>query len=396
MLIHRRPWSARRSRRRFGAPLTLLTGALAGVLVLVLGWLGGALTPDPQPDLRGLSDAQRAFSGGDLDAAVDAAERVLAAAPGQPDAALMAVRALIYRSYTDWDRASDRRRALDVAQAAVVRAPDSADAQAALAFALHADGQRYAAFTAAERALRLQPTHTMGRVVYGLAYAGLGSFDRALIQLQQAVKSTDYQVDALRALAVVQSDAGRYRDAAVTVDKAIALNWGLIPLHFERALYALQVGDGGAASTAYLRVLALDRENVKARLRLCELHSTLREFDQAIRTCTEVTERAPDWSAGWHRLGREYFLLGDFPSAQDALNRCSTLEAMQGIAPAERTFDCWYLQGQAAALNNDCPALWATYGEFQLMAIGGPLAQTWVYPPEGPPNCPRPTPTPPR
>lgn len=396
MLIHRRPWSARRRRRRFGAPLTLLTGALAGILVLALGWLGGALAPKPQPDLSGLGDAQRAFASGDLDGAVSAAERVLAAAPGQPDAALMMVRALIYRSYTDWDRAPDRKRALDVAQAAVGRAPDSADAQAALAFALHADGQRLAAFNAAERALQIQPTHTMARVVYGLTYAGLGSFDRALVQLQQAVKAGDYQVDALRALAVVQSDAGRYRDAAATVDKAIALNWGLIPLHFERALYALQIGDGGAASTSYLRVLALDSENVKARLRLCELHSTLREFDQAIRTCTEVTERAPDWSAGWHRLGREYFLRGDFSAAQAALNRCSTLESMQNVPPAQRTFECWYLQGQAAALNNDCDALWATYGEFQLMALGGPLAQTWVYPPEGPPNCPRATPISPR
>jgi hypothetical protein len=120
---------------------------------------------------------------------------------------------------------------------------------------------------------------------------------------------------------------------------------------------------------------------------MCELHSTLREHEQAVRLCSEVTTRAPDWADGWHRLGREYFLQGDFHAAQDALHHCSTLQTLQGVPLASRTFECWYLQGQAAELNGDCPALIATYAEFRLMALAGGLSQTWVYPPEGPPGC---------
>lgn len=387
MLIQRSPWH-RRGRRRSGCtPLTLLTGALAGLLVIAFGWLAGLVMPAPQPAVVGLDSVRRAFDSGDLDAAVDAAEKALAASPGQPDAVLMLVRSLIYRSYSDWDRASDRQRALEIATSAASRAPNNPDAQSALAFALHAVGRPLEAFKAAEIALRADPTHTFARVVYGLSYAGAGSFDRGIVQVQQAVKADDFRIDALRALAVIQSDTGRYRDAAQTIDQAIALNWGLIPLHFERALYALQIGDAGAANTSYLRVLAIDSENVKARLRMCELHSTLREHEQATRLCSEVTTRAPDWADGWHRLGREYFLQGDFPAAQHALHRCSTLQTLQNVPLASRTFECWYLQGQAAELNGDCPALIATYAEFRLMALAGGLSQTWVYPPEGPPGC---------
>lgn len=387
MLIQRSPWQ-RRGRRRSGCtPLTLLTGALAGVLVIALSWLAGIVMPPPQPTVVGLESVRRAFDSGDLDGAVEAAERALAASPAQSDTALLLVRALIYRSYVDWDRNSDRQRALEIAMSAANRAPSDPDAQSALAFALHAAGRPLDAFKAAESALKLDPTHTFARIVYGLSYAGAGSFNRGIVQVQQAVKAPDFRVDALRALAVIQSDTGRYHEASATLDQAIALNWGLIPLHFERALYAMQVGDAGAASTSYLRVLAIDPDNVKARLRLCELHSTLREHEQALRLCSEVTSRAPDWSDGWHRLGREYFLQGDFAAAQKSLHQCSTLQTMQGVPLSSRTFECWYLQGQAAELNGDCPALIATYAEFRLMAFAGGLSQTWVYPPEGPPGC---------
>jgi tetratricopeptide (TPR) repeat protein len=389
MLIQRSPWP-RRARRRSGcAPLTLFTGTLAGLLVLALGWLASLVMPPPQKDVAELDTAQRAFDAGDLDTAVAEAEKALAASPARADAVLLLVRALVYRSYTDWDRAVDRKRALELSASAVAAEPSNPDALTARAFALHAAGKPIDAFRAAEKALQIDPQHTFARIVYGLAFAGAGSFDRGLVQVQQAAKASDYRVDALRALAVIQSDTGRYRDAAQTVDQAIALNWSLIPLHFERALYALQLGDAGAAGTSYLRVLAIDAENVKARLRMCELHSTLREHEQAVQLCAEVTARAPDWADGWHRLGREYFLQGDFKAAQQSLNRCSTLQTLQGVPPAERNFECWYLQGQAAELNGDCPALIATYAEFRLMALAGGLSQTWVYPPEGPPACSR-------
>jgi hypothetical protein len=63
------------------------------------------------------------------------------------------------------------------------------------------------------------------------------------------------------------------------------------------------------------------------------------------------------------------------------------LQVAQNVPVPERRFECWYLQGQAAQINGDCPALIATYNEFRAMALDERVQQTWVYPPEGPPGC---------
>ena len=134
-------------------------------------------------------------------------------------------------------------------------------------------------------------------------------------------------------------------------------------------------------------MLALDPNNVKARFRLCELSSILREHDSATNYCEQVTQLAPTWADGWYQLGREYFLQGNFALAQPSLHRCSTLQVEQGVPVSERRFECWYLQGQAAEIQGDCVGLLMTYNEYRVMASTSGLTQTWIYPPEGPPLC---------
>ncbi|MBC8170609.1 MAG: hypothetical protein H7X77_03020, partial [Anaerolineae bacterium] len=177
------------------------------------------------------------------------------------------------------------------------------------------------------------------------------------------------------------------QEAGTTIEQAIALNPHLPVLYFEKALYALQTGDTSAATEAYFEIMATDADNIKARLRMCELSSMMREREIALDYCTEVTELAPTWVDGWHKLGREYFLQGNFAAAQQNLNNCSSLQVMQNVGVSERRFECWYLQGQAAEILGDCPALLATYNEFRAMTAEYPSPQTWVYPPEGPPGC---------
>ncbi|MEO0563620.1 MAG: hypothetical protein AAF125_16040, partial [Chloroflexota bacterium] len=103
--------------------------------------------------------------------------------------------------------------------------------------------------------------------------------------------------------------------------------------------------------------------------------------------CTQVTEQAPDLPTGWYQLGRGYFLDGNFAAAQSAFNRCSSLQMEQTTPPDARIFECWYLQGQAAEILGDCPALTSIYDQFRLLATDPRVRETWVYPPEGPPIC---------
>lgn len=384
----------RKRQRRSGClSLAMLLGLLVSAAALSWNWLGSrlssALSRQSPATLQG---AQDAFARGDLDAAIAEAREYLAVQPQDPDAVALLARALIYRSYTDYNHVVDRQSALELTTEAARRSPRNLDVLAVHAYALQAAGQPVEAARQAQAVLDQQPDHIAARLALALSFGSVGSFEVALRENLRAVEQarqsgSPWLLDAQRALAISYSDLGDYTSALQTSQRAIALNTRLIPLYFERALYALQLGDADTATVAYFQVLAYDSDNVKAHLRLCELSSTLRERETAIRYCTAVTRLAPEWAEGWYQLGREYFLQGDFRAAQDNFHHCSSLQVMQNVPVAERRFECWYLQGQAAEILGDCASLVATYNEFLAMAADAAVKQTWTYPPEGPPGC---------
>ena len=377
-----------RRRRSGGLSLAVLLGLLVGAGVLSWNWLGIRLNPGAATGTGDALEAgQQAFGRGDLNNAISYARQALESNPDDEAALILLARALIFRSYSDYNRAVDREAALELTSESLAKSPKTAKRLAIQAYALQANGRGAEAAQVADEALRLDAGDGLARVARALAYGGVGSFQIALRESQQVAQDATWQMEGQRALAISYSDLGDYDGAIQSVERAIALNRHLIPLYFERALYAMQIGDADAATAAYYQVLTYDPENVKARLRLCELSSLLRERDSAVKYCHEVTERAPEWVNGWYQLGMEYFLQGDFTAAQSALHRCSSLQVMQNVPVAERRFECWYLQGQAAEIVGDCAGLVATYNEFRAMAKDAVIEQTWTYPPEGPPGC---------
>jgi tetratricopeptide (TPR) repeat protein len=329
--------------------------------------------------------AQRAFESGDLDGAI----ALLRGAPADGTSALLLARALIFRSYAEYDRAIDRESAVQITTEVTQQRPADVDALAAHALALQAVGRNAEAADAAQRALERSPTHALARTALAMAYGGAGAHEAALRESLQAAQTTTEReaVDVLRAVALSRGNLGEYGEAIRLLDQAIRYNPAILALYFERALYARQLGDVDSATVAYYEVLARSPNNVKARLRLCELSSMMREREAALAYCGEVTRRAPSWSEGWYYLGREFFLQGDFEAARDHLNRCAALQVLQNVPIPERRFECWYLQGQAAQILGDCQTLIATYNEFRAMASSADIQQTWSLPPEGPPGC---------
>ncbi|MEP6988222.1 MAG: tetratricopeptide repeat protein [Chloroflexota bacterium] len=377
-----------RRRRSNGYSMMVVLGILVGIIVVSWNWIGQRLTFGSAPtndDALGL--AQAAFAKGNLDDAVRYAQQAIAQDANNSDAMIVLARSLIYRSYSDYDRAIDRDSALELTTEALSRSPNDSKLMAIQAYALQASGKVADSAKMAEDALHLDPNNGLARVAMALAYGGAGSFEIALRESQQVAQNNDWKLEGQRAMAISYGDLGDYKSAIESVERAINLNRYLIPLYFERALYAMQIGDADSATAAYFQVLTYQPDNVKARLRLCELSSLLRERDAAVKYCQEVTDRAPSFADGWYQLGMEYFLQGNFKAAQDSLHRCSSLQVMQNVPPGQRKFECWYVQGQAAEILGDCPNLLATYNEFRAMAKDATVQQTWTYPPEGPPSC---------
>lgn len=379
----------RKQRRRTCLSSVLMFGVFLGGIFMSWTWISQQIRATITPQKGDLSPASAAFAAGNLDGAINAARAIYNAEPNRTDALTLLVRALIIRSYSDYNHILDRQVALQLADAAVQAFPASPDALAARALALQVNGRAIDAYRMAERALIADPAHVLARMALALAYGGNRSFDQALKAAEQVVSTApaELRYEALRTWAVALGDLGRYQEAGAALDQATQLNPRLPIGHFERALYALQQGDFNTATQSYFYVLSHDPQNAKANLRLCELSTMLRETEQAVTYCQKVTGMAPGWADGWYRLGREYYLQGNFSAAQTYLNRCTRLQVAQNARPEQRHFECWYLQGQAAEHLGDCPALLKIYNEYVSLTAGSNQPQTWTYPPEGPAIC---------
>lgn len=383
----------RRSKRRSGClPFFILVGVAVSVVALGRNWIGQWINQNRAQDIQiNLQSAQSAFESGDLTTSIQYANQLLDVAPNQEDVILLLVRALIYQSYSDYDGEANRQHALEISIRGLASFPRSLDIQAIHAYALQANNRADEAGRKALRVIDKSPENIMARIVLSMSYRSQGIFEASLREANVAVAlANQYQRDQMesyRTLAIAYSHIGQYENAIISINRAIEFNHKIIPLYFERALYAIQLGNTDQASVSYFQILAFDQDNIKVRFRLCELSSNLQERDAAIRYCKEVTQLAPEWSDGWYQLGHEYFLQGDLSKAQTSFNQCSTLQVKQDVPIPDRRFECWYLQGQSAEITGDCHALLTIYHEFLDMAERTDIPQTWAYPPEGPPAC---------
>ncbi|MCS6836739.1 MAG: tetratricopeptide repeat protein [Anaerolineae bacterium] len=397
-----RPPLPRRTRRLgcWPAWAILMMGLLALLNRLNLSWeaLLAPLLPQSS-DLAAL--AQAAYGRADLDATIVLGQARLRSDPMDVETLSLVVRALIYRSYADVGQEADRAAALELTSYALSRSSFGQAIPALHALALHANQRPDQANRLALRAIETERQNIPARLALALSYSARGLFETALREADKALalaeeahqqRRSDWRVDALRARAIVLGDLGRYAEAIQTIDQAIALQSRLAALHFERALYALQLGDRDSATAAYFRVIASHPNNAKARLRLCVLSSELGERQAALRYCQEAVQRRHDWYEGWYQLGREYYLGGNFAAARDAFASCARLQVAQGVPLRQRNMACWTLQGQSAEAIGDCDGLLSAYREFKAMRTIADLPQAWNYPPEGPLICQTPTP----
>ena len=374
------------------APLLVLVLVASAVVVSGRHWIEQRLSPNrfPQSEAN-LPAALAALEDGELEKAVEYATQILERDGPDIAAYELLVRALIYRSYSEIDRALDRETALRISRDAVAKLPRSQDLQAVLSYALQANGYADEAGRVALRIVERMPNHVLARIVLSLSYGSRGIPGAALreaeIGLDLAREAGRFQWEGHRAVALAYSGLGNYREAMMHMDHAVRYNGKLIPLHFEAALFALQVSNVDRATVSYYRIMALDDDNVKVRVRLCELADRLLERESALRYCREATELAPGWPDGWYELGRLHFLGGDYLNAQSALSQCSRLQLERQVDVADRRLECWYLQGQSAEIRGDCAGLMSVYLEFLDMAEQAQLPQTWSYPPGGPPVC---------
>ena len=108
---------------------------------------------------------------------------------------------------------------------ALARQPGLAYLHNNLGFSLYMEGRYAEAEPELARALEVSPTFPRARMNHGLALGKLGRFDEALAEFALAGN----EADAYYNLSLVQADAGRYADAARSLEQALSADPGFDP-----------------------------------------------------------------------------------------------------------------------------------------------------------------------
>src|SRR3990172_7666851 len=113
-----------RKRRRSGfLSFAVLIGLILSFVALSWNRIGQLFNTSPQ-NSTSLRAVEQAFARGDLDTTITLARQLMDSDPEQAEAALLwLTRALIYRSYTDYNHPTDRQSALKMTTEALQKAP---------------------------------------------------------------------------------------------------------------------------------------------------------------------------------------------------------------------------------------------------------------------------------
>ena len=146
-------------------------------------------------------------------------------------------------------------------------------------------------------------------------------------------------MDTYRAYAYALTWVGARDQAAQALEDAIAIQPTLDFLYFELAEKYRALENVQGAISAYEQVLAIDRTNTRAMLRLCETYFNLGENTRAQEYCTQALDSDPAYADAWRQIGLVYYMQSQYQDAVDAFDQC--------VANGSDSIYCYYVRGLA-------------------------------------------------
>jgi tetratricopeptide (TPR) repeat protein len=253
--------------------------------------------------------------------AVDIGDRAINANANDPRGYALKTRAL--------DLAGDPANAIPVGQAGLNVDRNFAPLYAALSSAYRSIDRYDTALENAERAIELDPLDPASRRIYAYALVWVGRMNEAIDQLEQAVQLNPNLAGPYFEL------AGLYRArAAQSQDTVLATE-----------LYASSIA-------LYEQILAMQPENARAYLRLCDAYFEARENRRASDYCQDAVDINPQYAQAWASLGQTQYSQRNYEGAIESFEQCVAL------AGNDADIRCFYLRGLAHYYLGQCDDAW--------------------------------------
>ncbi|MDM7929767.1 tetratricopeptide repeat protein [Blastomonas fulva] len=320
----------------------------------------------PQPSLEAaLNQAMGLARSGQLDQAEAVLDRILTAAPRQPDA--LQLKGMVARQRGDQQAAADCfRRSLAVQpnqphvlnnlgnsltalgehpeavrayQQAISLKPDYADARINLALAQIASDNPRQAVTTLEPLVRALPVNARAWAVLGQAYSALDDYTHAIKAYRAALQQHPDHAPWLHNLAVALRLAGRAQEALPLLQTCADRSPGEARIHYNLGHCLQDLGRADEAAGAYRRALALTPTDAAVHDSLSRLLWQQGDTLGHLSSYREALAAAPDDPALLAGLANRLTLSGRHDEAAALLAG----PAARGIGGA----DLHYRHGQA-------------------------------------------------
>lgn len=298
--------------------------------------------------------AEDAYWAGDLDTSITNYAQAHTLASDNEDYLLAYVRNLVYGSYEGRAYAHRAETALTVAEAFANEYPDSVKGQSAYVLALTSNDKSQLAIAIGIRAIELAPEFAETYAYLSLAYQLDNRWQQAQENAQMAVNLDAKSIDAHRALALSLAVTGEWALAIEEYRVAISLHPMLDALYFELAPYYIAQEDYESAQTVYNTVIEYHPENAKAWTRKCETFFRQRDDNQAIEACQEALRLEPESPDVLKMIGMVSYTMRDYEAAIGYFEDCITTMNNQAIPVADQYEECYYLQGLALQIRDNC------------------------------------------
>jgi predicted O-linked N-acetylglucosamine transferase (SPINDLY family) len=221
----------------------------------------------------------------------DHCERILAIAPGHPEA--MHLAAIVAAEQGDLEYAE--RSVTEAVRAC----PRDARYRTSHGVILERQGRTREALDAFDQTVSLDPASAVGHFNRGNALKKLGAATEALDAYDQAIRVNPYYAEAMSNRADLLVMLGKPAEALTTCEQAIAINPGLVQAQLVKGNTLAHMGRPLRALECYDAALRLDPRNPKAHCNRANVLRDIGEIEKAVAAYQRALELDPA-DAGAH------------------------------------------------------------------------------------------------
>lgn len=263
-------------------------------------------TPTPSAMSYGLI-AEDALERGELSAAVNAYEKLLALEPDNIEARIALGRLLSLTGRPE--------QAADILLHALRLEPEHAGVWATLSLAYDWMFALDDAVRAGQKAVALAPDHADGYAHLAEAYADMRRWYEAAEAGQTALSLDPNNVDALRANAYALELQGFFMEALDQYNKALSIAPYFVPLHIARGRVATALNNYTLAQESYRQAVSADPRNAEALDLLGWTYLVNEDYEQAEVYFRQALEAVPTYFQAHGHMGTLYFQRRNYEEA---------------------------------------------------------------------------------